>query len=54
MPKVQFIFRPRLGTIRFHRWHGTLGEILRYSIILGPLEIRVWQDVPTASAEPGE
>lgn len=29
---------------RVHRWAGSLAKIYRYAIVIGPLEIRRWEN----------
>jgi hypothetical protein len=42
-PKVQIIVWRDWHGVRWHRWRGGIGQILRGSLLLGWIEIRVWR-----------
>lgn len=43
--RFQFVWWfPRWSRPRLHRWEGDLRKIYRYSLILGWLEIRRWEN----------
>jgi hypothetical protein len=41
-PRVQIICW-RAWRLRWHRWQGSISKILWFSVLLGPVEVRVWR-----------